>query len=885
MEDALHQLVHGYEHGHQLLAGSVKLSADEMDLITRLSDLSGSMIPDESLVPYLSFYPLPSRSYYAVAKTWPDRDAARAGCVLTHTLLIPHDKWAISTELGGISALHRLPQRSNLSDYETTLQTSVSPRLEPTEAVGSDDFITKFFGEGIRPLVWFAVKHTDQVAWRVVSALWPSLRGEFSCCSVTLQPRMLDDRPFDLMFAPASARARFSEFAGPHIVGGASAASVEQWARQWKDMVFAGDGERGKEVFELSSGLEPSPNAIRKVFLFVDLQERASSAPLAALGALDVLESIGSTSGRGRTLVEQLVRRALGGVRNAPAPWALEVLCLVGLRLDRVDRSIVDQGVDELIAQSVREYVESGPVDGIALAERFSTRDLGKLPSSFVRGLSEAIAIKPHRESLEALALAHHVGRNLVEISPHYTRLILLAARSLEMAFSDVLVDWYRGVRGQERRAALRRELTPILEHDDDAALLEELLKDVQQHEVVELCGDASQQTVTRKLGKLFSELVGERYPSDVLSWSRGRRIAPCTAIAFIVAGAIPLTADGLSDAYTFEESGYLIAAFVDRALQRSPSEWLTRACKTPDLWSHLLTEIDNEFVSSVISRFVGVIDRSALARAPGSLELLSRAPFNVQSYAVRQLLLDQLSGADQREHLDRWLSTPWAANVIANDASFLRSVISEDISPGSDGFIDAWVNAWRMLEVVSRRIRTAAASIIEVCGLLLWRRPEPWPTKDVANAWRQVLANLAHDSARYEVGCTQAIKFAFDNTRLPLAPVVAEAFFAVHAAALRNQSRPSWDFLGMTNWDKGGELRRRIVDAFYYGDWEPHWFILAAREPWLLRKLCKRMLKQWRGIGFLERAMLQLSNQAPHDLASELADILRHPEYREEWD
>src|SRR4029078_193612 len=60
---------------------------------TRLSDLSGSLSANLSFDSYLTVYPLPSGEYFAVARTWPDPGAPRAGCVLTHTLLVPEAEW------------------------------------------------------------------------------------------------------------------------------------------------------------------------------------------------------------------------------------------------------------------------------------------------------------------------------------------------------------------------------------------------------------------------------------------------------------------------------------------------------------------------------------------------------------------------------------------------------------------------------------------------------------------------------------------------------------------------------------------------------------------------------------------------------------------------
>jgi hypothetical protein len=250
----------------------------------------------------------------------------------------------------------------------------------------------------------------------------------------------------------------------------------------------------------------------------------------------------------------------------------------------------------------------------------------------------------------------------------------------------------------------------------------------------------------------------------------------------------------------------------------------------------------------------------------------------------VREVVLDHLQGAATSDDLHRWLSTAWASAALSRDASLLRSVIADEVALGAEHFQHAWLGAWRTLEVVSRSVPDIGGAIFEICGLLLWRRPTPWPA-EVTEIWRRLLSAPSRDAAKHEFACAQALRFCFDNIRLPLGPVVAETFFTVHAAALRDQVRPSWDFFGWTNWDKGGELRRRLVDAFSYGEWEPHWFVFAAGQPWLLRKLCKRMLRQWKGQQFLERAFERLRAFPPTPLARELVDILRDPDYVVDWD
>ncbi|XUJ37382.1 hypothetical protein ACQ5SK_18535 [Bradyrhizobium japonicum] len=43
--------------------------------------------------------PLPSGTYYAIARTWLDKDAPRSGCVLTRTALVAMVDW----QLGSVS--------------------------------------------------------------------------------------------------------------------------------------------------------------------------------------------------------------------------------------------------------------------------------------------------------------------------------------------------------------------------------------------------------------------------------------------------------------------------------------------------------------------------------------------------------------------------------------------------------------------------------------------------------------------------------------------------------------------------------------------------------------------------------------------------------------
>lgn len=319
----IHQLVHGYEHGHSLLAASTELGRDDLDLVGRLSDLSGALGPELKISSYLSLYPLPSRRFFALARTWPDESAPRSGCVITHTILVPIETWAGDEYPNRFANALCIPSRETLTDYTVPLRSlPEGPRKVTASEPFGDSFVQRYFGEGLAPIVWFGALDPESAAWCVIKALWPSLRVRFACCTLALQPRMLGDRPFDLVFAPPTVFSRFGEFARDHVVDGrapSNVAATEPWFRSWSSCVFEGNPtETCKRVHVLSSDLEPHPTAIRSVLFFLDLRQRAAESPTAALGALDLLETLAPEPLRAQEEKCALANLAIRSIKAVP---------------------------------------------------------------------------------------------------------------------------------------------------------------------------------------------------------------------------------------------------------------------------------------------------------------------------------------------------------------------------------------------------------------------------------------------------------------------------------------------------------------------------------------------------------------------------------------
>lgn len=82
------QLLHGYNNGHHLIAGSVSLPLKDADRMSYLSDWSGYVNPFNKDTSYITLYPLEESQSYVIAKSWYADEMSRPGCVWTHSLVV-----------------------------------------------------------------------------------------------------------------------------------------------------------------------------------------------------------------------------------------------------------------------------------------------------------------------------------------------------------------------------------------------------------------------------------------------------------------------------------------------------------------------------------------------------------------------------------------------------------------------------------------------------------------------------------------------------------------------------------------------------------------------------------------------------------------------------
>lgn len=202
----IHQALHGYQDGHQLLASSVVLPRELQALTLTMSDLSGPGFR-AGFETYLTGYPLDGVGHYCLARTWFAPEQSRPGCVWTHTLIIRFDDLA---RLGRIQLLERLFHRPSLSDtfeeYKSPLELSGFDlgAHEPLPALLENNASTRvleaLYGTGQKVILSCANASTyEALVLAVIDQQWPRLKRGFWFCTGSLSLR---ETQFDLSVSP-----------------------------------------------------------------------------------------------------------------------------------------------------------------------------------------------------------------------------------------------------------------------------------------------------------------------------------------------------------------------------------------------------------------------------------------------------------------------------------------------------------------------------------------------------------------------------------------------------------------------------------------------------------------------------------------------------------
>jgi hypothetical protein len=297
------QTLHGYADGHRQLASSVTLKPRDIKTMLVLSDISGpgARIDEQG---YLTGYPLPESTMYALARTWGAPEMPRPGCVWTHTLLIDFADLATLASPALLVSLFRRPKIGDVADYGTSL--SVVAELSDLDLTGdavnfAGRLLASLYGKPTSRVIAArpAALNVDPVLMAIWGQQWPRLRRAFRFCTLSAADRSTESNVFDLQLLPSldrSVRARFQEAVEARDIGPVQ----EDWL---EDAIsdLAQPDVAGLRMFlrRIGGDVDPGRDAFRLLCRLHVLTKRFNTNPNAVGGAIALLEDeLGSSQAR-----------------------------------------------------------------------------------------------------------------------------------------------------------------------------------------------------------------------------------------------------------------------------------------------------------------------------------------------------------------------------------------------------------------------------------------------------------------------------------------------------------------------------------------------------------------------------------------------------------
>lgn len=911
----VHQTLHGYRRGHELLAGSVRLPASASDLVTRLSDLSGSTVSGWEFTSYITGYPLNDAPYFTIARTWEDKKAARAGCVLTHTLLIPLEAWKTAPNPRDFTRL--FADEDGLRDeeqfkkplsFEPANSALPSPLSPPRLA--TVDFVRKYYGEGQRPLIWIDCPEPEDTVWAIIRVLWPALREKFAWCTASLQPRSVDTKPIDLQFVPAAAYSRFHKIQRENFVESENLGlPAEPWCLPCAQWIFSGSqsGPLDAELRAFGPYLRDDPTLMRHLFLAKDLSDRVDSSPTAGAGLLDVTETLAPNPEDAVEYKSKVARKAVDAATAASPEVALKCLFLIGERLTSAPfREIADDLGKELTAK-VDKLSFSHPRESLVMPERGVTRaEVTSTPyfRGVVQGLTNCAKEAP--SVLICLQEFNKTAPHLLAASPPIAGGFL---RGLHLAGDakgsrEALAGWIAGLTAPATRHSLRQEVLPEIRSDDDVVILNPLIRDLPSDEIGETLSALAKGTgefEPEKLLAILQEVVASSHPEEVRAWA-GPKKKWSQGVTSLVSATFPSDATGLSQIIAFgpdtgERRSNLMTTFLDTCTSARVPGWLKDAAGNSIDWLIPLLSLGDAMppaTSKVLDRLVPELREISLAAHTSlrpSLTGLSGFEFwpalvdLILRGAVTGFVEGRLSEVDCRDWFSEEWSASWASGVSRGDLAGALIHPVHDLEHRERAF--RWL-AFAPSSLYERRPALVPGLFWE----LVSERRHGW-TQAMGSAWAEAIRRMQHSTPGSSTlrMCADVLQFGFEHTGETVGAAVAAAFYPVYRAVCESDWTPQEvsNLFGWFDWDKAKELRKGLVRAFVGSNWNPGDLALAACEDeHLLRKLVKRTLRTDNGNAYVTAMLNDLASRGDPSIARTVElvrELASNPDFHEPWD
>ena len=836
----VHQQVHGYQDGHELLESTVRLGVEDQDVVDHLSDLAGPLRPGESFKPYVTAYPLPSGKYYAMARTEQDTDAPRAGCVMTKTLLVPIDFWAAGASPRSIAALLEKPFKH--SAIHVPYPTRVHTLHELSDPVLSE-LVEAMFLETRRPIVVFGSIQAYEIALRLLTAFWPAMRRSFSVCTFVLSPRTLAGRSFDLVFAPGPVRARFSEWEGRRV-DGVRHDGIERhrWTSVLTDRIFASADPHLADPDTLEVLIDPgnmrNEALVRLALRWEELWKKAAISPTAVLGLIDIANS-SVAKDREWELLEPVVVQCIGtAALSLELDHAWEFLNTLLKKLEsKPYTEVIGQAIRSAAAKLTQQDWQEALNwirDELTTESRHKTEFYGAVASELAKNASSQLtralaSIPPDRLLQIALLKESLLDRLFSCTDPHGDAALI---QNITKGVSILSVE--------ARRTNMGRLLQRI-RRDEHSELLAQILVDATGPELV-----AAVESVwglsgcrTKAIGDILCAAAKANDRSEVRS--AFALIGTDSETNHCIEQLLMLESEDVSWLLTSTDIAHQRLTLLRRLVERASTKALETAFRRRELVRGALELLLEDITRSAqaAARLVILRGISMEEHVNIGLKILPHASGTTRVELAQSMVHYVIDDATlQAENLPERVM---AAVVKDIDFSiFKRAGLGLKCDGGQVG----------KTLVLLKRTRVVLGGLVErhtkdIVWLVAKRGRFDLQT-DGARALASLIAETKGRDRRTHVEiCSIALPFAMASRRKPASQIVMVTFPVVYDE-LRNgrgdfRLEYFFDFL---DWDRCKVARKALVRAFILSDWPPVDLGVTAFRACELERILKRVQK-----------------------------------------
>lgn len=854
IDDRVKQQEHGYRNGHQLLSASLKLPRDDQDAVDRLSDMAGPLRPGETFSPYLTAYPLPSRSHYVLARTWQDITAPRAGCVLTRSLLVPMPLWETIESLDELLALLiPIEQEGKVSSVVSMHVSKPPPIVQDHRAV---ELMEAMFLEGRQPIVFFEAPEAEAMTVRVLTALWPSIRRNFSACTFALAPRKIDGRDFDLVFAPKSARTRFADWPGRRIDVSSSNEPRHRWSASTAKQIFQSDHPSltaSDALGVLKRDARGDESALRLSLLWNELAIKAEEAPTAVLGMLDILNSQHECAPDAFERLSPVITRA-ADVASSILP-DLETWRFLTTLIGKFPVRLPPKPVLRKIKQLAANLANRNPEAALEFLEAES-HVARTVPFVMLAGMGDGLGptLEDFPDSLPRLP--NDIGLGLISMSTGFARSVMTMAKHEPSRWIPRLIRLIETPDRELKRKA-RRNLAPLFDDGAFAPLLSTVLDGVTSKELASFVVRLGR--VTNFEVSAFDEPLVNAARDDASLGALRKAVAThfsSPAADRFLFSMLHLTKEDItwlcSGVLDEDRARRLLLQILETAPDRSIQAVQRDAATREKTLGVLLGE--PALCAAQIARILALVELRIEAFLEIGLYLLPLLKHG-ESKRLGGILLEralaEAAQGDQRVPIIVSQVGSWV-----DPRQLIRMAVSTTTPPGRVG--DNVIALGAAPEEVRRDI---VSHIDDLSERLLHHGQENLGEAAYV-AWASMIVDAgAVDRDAQLRAAMPTLTFALGLSKFPVSTLITVVFPLVYARLLKSKGDEDFKLIPallalplsfFSDWDRAKSARRDLVEAFLKSSWPPANLLLTAIEAGIEQKIIKRLIRSYGGNQYL---------------------------------